>query len=178
MNAVLSYGEVRVDDPGRIAAVKAPGLDEVLFVRRGPRHHQEFSTIIADDRGRQLLDIRARSRGQGTDRPVEEPGEQWQCPHRRRIAQETSQSSPGPLRPSERLSGHQAPLVTTKPPTWVYMFLKEPLVSNQPFDQLQAILDQRSQGVERLRRRFLMSQLGRVRQNWQPCRLICQGKIA
>jgi hypothetical protein len=56
-DAVVSYGEVLVEDPERIGAVEALGLDEVLFVRRGPRHHQEFSTTITDVRRGQLLDV-------------------------------------------------------------------------------------------------------------------------
>jgi transposase len=56
-DAVVSYGEVLVEDPERIGAVEALELDEVLFVRRGPRHHQEFSTTIADVRRGQLLDV-------------------------------------------------------------------------------------------------------------------------
>jgi len=76
-DAVIAYGEVLVDDPGRIGRVEAIGLDEVLFVRRGPRHHQEFSTTIADVRAGQLLDVVP---GRGAREPIawlKGRGAQW-----------------------------------------------------------------------------------------------------
>ena len=48
-DAVVAYGTALVDDdPGRFGDVEALGLDEVLFVRLGPWHRQEFSTSIVD----------------------------------------------------------------------------------------------------------------------------------
>ncbi len=34
-DAVVAYGEVLIDDPDRIGATEAIGLDEMLMVRRG-----------------------------------------------------------------------------------------------------------------------------------------------
>jgi transposase len=76
-DAVVGYGEALVDDPGRIKDVEALGLDEVLFVRRGPRRHQEFSTTIADVRRGQLLDVVP---GRGAKEPaawLQARGEEW-----------------------------------------------------------------------------------------------------
>jgi transposase len=56
-DAVISYGEALVDDPGRFGNVKALGLDEVLFARIGPWHTKAFSTSIVDVMASQLLDI-------------------------------------------------------------------------------------------------------------------------
>ncbi len=54
---VLSYGEALIDDPGRYASVRALGMDEVLFVRRGTYHKKEFTTQLVDVEDTQLLDI-------------------------------------------------------------------------------------------------------------------------
>ena len=43
--------------PGAHGAVSALGLDEVLMVRVGPFHRQEFSTQIVDVQPGQLLDV-------------------------------------------------------------------------------------------------------------------------
>ena len=56
-DAVVRFGEPLVDDPGRVGAVSALGLDEVLFMRRGPMHTKEFATSVADVRAGQLLDV-------------------------------------------------------------------------------------------------------------------------
>lgn len=57
-DAVLAYGEALVDDdPDRIGAPTALGLDETLFVRIGPRHRQTWSTSIVDVRAGRLLDV-------------------------------------------------------------------------------------------------------------------------
>jgi transposase len=59
-DTVCSYGAALIDDPGRIAAVTALGLDETLFCRRGEWHRQEFATSIVDvspGRPAQLLDV-------------------------------------------------------------------------------------------------------------------------
>ena len=64
-DAVLRYGEALVDEPGRFGAVSALGLDEVLFVRRGPFHTKEFATSIADVRAGQLLDVVPGRRAKG-----------------------------------------------------------------------------------------------------------------
>ena len=56
-DAVIAYGTALVDDPDRFGAVEALGLDEVLMVKRGPWHRQEFSTQLVDVGRSQLLDI-------------------------------------------------------------------------------------------------------------------------
>jgi hypothetical protein len=56
-DAVIAYGGALVDHPDRFGAVEAFGLDEVLMVRRGPWHRQEFSTQLVDVGRGQLLDI-------------------------------------------------------------------------------------------------------------------------
>ena len=56
-DAVVAYGESLVDHPDRFTSVEALGLDEVLMVRRGPWHRQEFSTQLVDVGRGQLLDV-------------------------------------------------------------------------------------------------------------------------
>ena len=56
-DAVQAYGEALLDDPERIGAVNALGLDETLFVRRGERHRKNWSTSIVDVRRGVLLDM-------------------------------------------------------------------------------------------------------------------------
>jgi transposase len=56
-DTVIAYGSVLVDDPDRIGAPTALGLDETLFVRVGPRHRQASSTSIVDVRAGKLLDV-------------------------------------------------------------------------------------------------------------------------
>ena len=56
-DAVQAYGEALLAEPGRIGQVNALGLDETLFVRRGERHHKNWSTSIVDVRRGMLLDM-------------------------------------------------------------------------------------------------------------------------
>lgn len=60
-DTVIAFGTALVDHPDRMAEiVKALGLDETLFVRRGERHRQEVVTSIVDvnpNRPAQLLDV-------------------------------------------------------------------------------------------------------------------------
>lgn len=57
-DAVVAYGTPVVDDPERIGAVSALGLDETLFCRRGRWRAQEWCTSIVDvTRPSQLLDL-------------------------------------------------------------------------------------------------------------------------
>jgi len=75
--AVLSYGEALVEDPGRFGAVETLGLDEVLFYRDGPYRRQEFSTQIVDVGRGQLLDIVP---GRGSAEPMawlDDRGQEW-----------------------------------------------------------------------------------------------------
>lgn len=78
-DAVVAYGTALVDDPGRFGDVVALGLDEVLFVRRGQWHHQEFTTQLVDVKSSQLLDI---VEGRGADEPklwILSRGEHWRA---------------------------------------------------------------------------------------------------
>ncbi len=56
-NAVLAYGQALVDDPDRIGAVTALGLDETLFSRQGRWRRQYWSTSIVDVQAGRLLDV-------------------------------------------------------------------------------------------------------------------------
>ena len=57
-DAVIAYGTALVDDdPDRIGAVNALGLDEVLFARVGPWRIKAWSTSIVDTRAGKLLDV-------------------------------------------------------------------------------------------------------------------------
>ncbi len=48
-DAVVAYGEALLEaDVDRVGAVEAVGLDETLFVRRGPRHHKAWATSVVD----------------------------------------------------------------------------------------------------------------------------------
>ncbi len=57
MAAVEDYGRPLVDDPARLEAVSALGLDEVSFLRANARHHTVFSTGFVDLRRGRFLDI-------------------------------------------------------------------------------------------------------------------------
>jgi transposase len=56
-DAVVAYGGRLVDDPERIGAVTALGLDETLFVKRGKWRRKQWSTSIVDVSAGQLLDV-------------------------------------------------------------------------------------------------------------------------
>jgi transposase len=56
-DAVIAYGSVLVDDPGRIGDVEALGLDETLFCRVGWWRTQAWSTQIVDVGNGRLLDV-------------------------------------------------------------------------------------------------------------------------
>ena len=78
-DAVVAYGAALVEHPDRFGDVAALGLDEVLFVRRGERHHKEFTTSIVDvDRG-QLLDVVPGRTGTEPRAWLAARGEQWRA---------------------------------------------------------------------------------------------------
>jgi transposase len=56
-DAVIAYGTPLVEDPARVGAVTAVGLDEVLFARQGRWRTQAWSTQIVDVHHGQLLDV-------------------------------------------------------------------------------------------------------------------------
>jgi transposase len=57
MDAVVAHGRALIDDPNRIGATTAVGLDEVLFCRLGTFRHRCWSTQIVDVARGQLLDV-------------------------------------------------------------------------------------------------------------------------
>jgi transposase len=58
MDAVVAYGTPLIEDPGRIGAVTALGLDETLFVRTGAWRRRAWVTSIVDVTSpAQLLDV-------------------------------------------------------------------------------------------------------------------------
>jgi transposase len=76
-DAVLAYGTALIDHPDRFGDVHALGLDEVLFVREGPYHHQHFSTSIVDVKRGQLLDVVPGRRGTEPKAWLEHQGAEW-----------------------------------------------------------------------------------------------------
>lgn len=56
-DTVLAYGTPLVEDPDRIGAVEALGLDEVLFARQGRWRTQAWSTQFVDVAAGRLLDV-------------------------------------------------------------------------------------------------------------------------
>lgn len=56
-DTVMAYGAVLVDDPARIGAPTALGLDETLFCRLGRWRAQQWSTSIVDVGAGRLLDV-------------------------------------------------------------------------------------------------------------------------
>ena len=50
-DTVIAYGMALVDDPGRVGAVTALGLDETLFFRQGQWRTQRWCTSIVDVAG-------------------------------------------------------------------------------------------------------------------------------
>ncbi len=57
MDAVVAHGQVLIEDPDRIGATSAVGLDEVLFCRLGRFRSRCWSTQIVDVAHGQLLDV-------------------------------------------------------------------------------------------------------------------------
>jgi hypothetical protein len=104
-DTVIAYGSALADDPDRIGAPTALGLDETLFVRVGPRHRQVWSTSIVDVRAGRLLDVvlvaAVSSRADGSPSAVTSgvsgsPGRRWIC--RVRIGRCSTRCCPTPFR--------------------------------------------------------------------------------
>jgi transposase len=76
---VLSYGTPLVEDPKRIGAVTALGLDETLFCRRGRWRTQQWCTSIVDvsPGHTQLLDVVAGRSATGPSRWLEARPTGW-----------------------------------------------------------------------------------------------------
>jgi transposase len=79
MNAVELYGNELIDDPGRIGAVPALGLDETLFCREGDFRRQCWSTQIVDVGSGQLLDVVAGRDAAGPCRWLAERPDAWRA---------------------------------------------------------------------------------------------------
>lgn len=78
-DAVIAYGTPLVDDPDRIGAVTALGLDETLFCRRGRWRTQQWCTSIVDvGRGHaQLLDVVEGRDAGGPSAWLDARSEEW-----------------------------------------------------------------------------------------------------
>jgi transposase len=77
MNAVVLFGTPLVDDPNRIGAVTAIGLDETLFARVGRFRKRLWSTQIVDVGRGQLLDVVAGRDASGAVRWLHDRPEPW-----------------------------------------------------------------------------------------------------
>jgi transposase len=78
-DTVCSYGAALVEDPVRYGAVRALGMDEVLFVRRGTYRTKEFTTQLVDVEGTQLLDIVPGRSGDGPKEWLGGKGAAWRA---------------------------------------------------------------------------------------------------
>jgi transposase len=76
-DAVIAYGSVLVDDPGRIGDVEALGLDETLFCRVGRWRTQAWSTQIVDVGNGRLLDVVEGRRAAGPASWLAARGDVW-----------------------------------------------------------------------------------------------------
>jgi transposase len=79
MDAVVAYGTPLVEDPDRVGAVDALGLDETLFCRRGRWRTQQWCTSIVDvsPGHTRLLDVVAGRSATGPSRWLEERPDEW-----------------------------------------------------------------------------------------------------
>lgn len=78
-DAVVDYGQVLIDDPGRIGEVTALGLDETLFWREGRWKRQHWCTSMVNVAGGQLLDVVEGRTAAGPIRWLEAGDEQWRA---------------------------------------------------------------------------------------------------
>jgi transposase len=81
-DAVVAYGEALLDaDAERVGPVEALGLDETLFVRRGPHHTKQWCTSIVDvggpDHPARLIDIVAGRSAAGVCDWLDDQPEAW-----------------------------------------------------------------------------------------------------
>jgi len=77
MDAVVAYGQVLIDDPGRFGDVAALGLDETLRCRLGPWRRQQWTTQIVDVEAGQLLDVVEGRAAQGPIEWLTQRTEAW-----------------------------------------------------------------------------------------------------
>jgi transposase len=81
-DAVVAYGTALVDDPERIGATTALGLDETLFCRVGRWRTQQWCTSIVDitaPGGAQLLDVVAGRSAAGPSTWLAEQPDAWRA---------------------------------------------------------------------------------------------------
>ncbi len=57
MAAVRDHGAPLVEDPARLAGLRAVGVDETAFLRANAHRHTQFVTGIVDIDSRRLLDV-------------------------------------------------------------------------------------------------------------------------
>ncbi len=57
MAAVRDHGAPLVDDPARLAGVRAVGVDETAFLKANAHRHTTFVTGVVDIESRRLLDV-------------------------------------------------------------------------------------------------------------------------
>jgi transposase len=76
-DTVIAYGRVLVDDPSRIRAVTALGMNEILFLRDRPYRTQRWATSIVDVRAGQLLDVVAGRNSTSPARWLAVRGDGW-----------------------------------------------------------------------------------------------------
>ena len=79
MDAVVAYGQVLIDDPGRFADVEALGLDETLQAKTGRWRRQVWSTQIVDVGRGQLLDVVKGRNATGPAEWLDKQSEQWRA---------------------------------------------------------------------------------------------------
>jgi transposase len=81
MDAVIAYGTPLVEDPARVGAVDALGLDETLFCRRGRWRTQQWCTSVVDvtPGHTQLLDVVAGRSATGPSRWLEARSDDWRA---------------------------------------------------------------------------------------------------
>ena len=76
-DAVIAYGTPLVEDPSRFGKVRALGLDETLFYRKGPYHLQQWSTSIVDVASATLLDVVPGRGGENPKEWIANQSEEW-----------------------------------------------------------------------------------------------------
>lgn len=76
-DTVVAYGQLLVDDPGRIGQVSALGMDETLFNRTGAFRQQRWATTFADVGGHRLIDITEGKDRESVIRWLEQRPQPW-----------------------------------------------------------------------------------------------------
>ncbi len=76
-DSVCAYGAPLVDDEHRFGEVRALGLDETLFYRKGPYHIQQWSTSIVDVASATLLDVVPGRGGENPKEWIANQPEEW-----------------------------------------------------------------------------------------------------